>query len=872
MNVTIEHDSVDITTYIIEYNRNQQICTGIGTFDFLADRNISPGFSPWDTIILYEEENKKGTYLVIDSTLAADGKYQVNCQDYSKKVQDYFIGDLYEVVDHPNCRYWINRFLGGAGVSVSFTTEDTGGPLNPYSSLGMATAYEIIMGLLTQSGWYMYFDADGTAIIGEIPNTLASPNHTIAYNEIININSSLDDNMLRNRAVVWGATRPDTGEWIFADSSVTTEWDYDSNDKRTVVLANSNIYDIATAEDLANKMLDEFSEIITIKYLTLPGEYDITLGDTIKISAGIGSTSDEQGLITSVGSSLSSSGFTTIVIINERCPRLFGYFDEWDSVGYIPSGTTLKLTYSNTNDPPYSIYDNIDFSDPTLSIMRYNTPVSTFIPNQVGDLTSVLGRYGASPYDPAIYSFTGSYILTAPATYSTWARIINNAADTIYQGNQWEEVDGILYYGVDIINFITGLTSFVALNAFTLTYDASMREVYYYTYIGDVVTLEGKTSTTKYLDFGYGDVFYAKYGSYDYLVCVSTWVEINPTAVPLASYSSDYTTHNKGYLLTDIYNLTLDTHDLLLHEYTTEAENTLDNEYGLDIPINHSYVKVAVMDNFVVLSFGLYGTWTMWNETIEDAKTKFVSYIVNLANNVRSYAEFDCYQNSNNIGPYLDVTSCILYKKTGTSTIIACVTLNSPDDYLDYHESFSYMFTVTGIGEGEIAAESITEFAVQDQAAATFLCNNHKLLLAEHPIPVLNRMATTRGEEPAHYYVWEIDEIAKTADHIGYLDESVVGWDLPHPSPEPFVAYSPNISNRITHDTDSLFIWTGNESKLLRQITFSGGSLIPSVVDAPFTFLAGDFSQGNPSAPIALFGNTVRGRNTIVYTSGWITE
>ena len=319
--------NTDISNYIISFERNVQICTGIGTLDFVVTKNVPISFSTWDTVLLYENGIKKGTFNI--STIEREGStgnYLISCQDNSKRLVDYFITDFYEINYYSTAKYWIEKFLTEAGVDYIFNTNSEGSPLSENTSLGLNSAYDTIIYLLQLSGWYLYFNGDGKAVIGNLEVSLTSPSHTFGDDEIVNITESINDSMLRNRAVVWG------NSGIFYDNSVNTQWNYDANDKRAVVLANSGIRDYTTASQLGEKILDEFAKITDTVTIECPGYYNLEIGKVIRVNS---KHYNGSGLITTLSTRGSSNGFVTVITINERCPRLFGFYTFYGKYVYI---------------------------------------------------------------------------------------------------------------------------------------------------------------------------------------------------------------------------------------------------------------------------------------------------------------------------------------------------------------------------------------------------------------------------------------------------------------------------------------------------------------------------------------------------------
>jgi hypothetical protein len=339
INVVVKHDGTDITNSTISYNRDHDICTGIGTLELIVPLNISRTFKPWDVIEIWENGNKKAKFF-IDSAAenAASGIIGIKATDGSKKLIDYFITDSYTIDYLSYGRTWIEKFLTEAGISYTFTVSGNGSPLSNNTSLGFDSASNTITTLLQQSGWYIYFDGDGDAIVGNLNKDVNDPDHSIDADDIQQIDRELDDERLRNRAVVWGNSNPTFGD-VFVDISVPTPWNYDANDKRAVVLSNSSIYNNAQALELAQMMLKEFTKIKDERTLLVVNDYNLQIGEIVKVTTKYWSG---RGLITGLTASMNENGLVYQVTINKKCPRLFTFFSEFPDTEdgfYVYAGT-----------------------------------------------------------------------------------------------------------------------------------------------------------------------------------------------------------------------------------------------------------------------------------------------------------------------------------------------------------------------------------------------------------------------------------------------------------------------------------------------------------------------------------------------------
>jgi hypothetical protein len=349
MNVRIMHNSTNITGHTIRYDREHKLCTGIGMIELEVDYSYSGTFDPWDAITIYENGSQAAKYYVSSaSENQPSASITVTAQDNSKRLSDYFIIDSY-LIDYPSyTRYWIELFLNETGVDYTFLTDEPGSIMSNNTSLGLMSAYEQIISLLQMSGWYITFNSTGRAIIGKLDIDSAKNKGTIGTHDTLEIKVDKNDRMYRNRVVVWGAGDPSTSRWVFSDVRKPTKWDYDSRDLRTILISNSNIPTVAAAFMLANQALSAFAKLNIEKYLTVTGARGFSAGDVINIKTKIYTG---KGLITTFGVSMSKAGLVSNIACDERCPRLFGYFNPggWVYVGTFGDGVWRKhlLDYSN---------------------------------------------------------------------------------------------------------------------------------------------------------------------------------------------------------------------------------------------------------------------------------------------------------------------------------------------------------------------------------------------------------------------------------------------------------------------------------------------------------------------------------------------
>lgn len=355
MNVSVKHNGSNITSHVVKYDREHKICTGIGMLEVEIENTYSGTFDPWDSIDIYENGSLSCRYFVSSvSENQPSSTFSVTAQDNSKRLSDYFITDSY-LINYPSyTRYWIETFLHEVGISYTFTTDSHGSLLSNNTALGLMTAYEQIMSLLQMSGWYITFTGTGRATIGRLDFDKARSGGSLGNRDIIEIKVDKNDRMYRNRVVVWGNGDPSTSRWVFADVRKPTKWDYDRRDLRTILISNSNIPTVADAFMLANQALTEFARLNTEKYLTVTGARGLRPGDVVSLKTKVFTG---KGMVTTFGTSMSRQGLVSNITMDERCPRLFGFFNMggYVYVGTYGSGVWRKHILDYRNGTPSGV-------------------------------------------------------------------------------------------------------------------------------------------------------------------------------------------------------------------------------------------------------------------------------------------------------------------------------------------------------------------------------------------------------------------------------------------------------------------------------------------------------------------------------------
>ena len=333
INVVVKRNGTNISSYTINYIREVDLCSGIGFLALTVDPTC-PTITAGDKIVITEGGSKKGTFYVSAITKVPDKGYKIDCQDNSKYLQAYFIPKLMNT-NSASSRYWISWILDEAKINYNFTTASSGYILPKDDKIGFEHGYDVVTRLCQQSGWYFFFDENGTCQIGSLTQNWHSPSGTIRESDgnIRKEELYSEDNMLRNKVIVWGGAK-ETGEKerVYVELTTQTPWDRDANDKRTIVWSNHFIRDYGIAWSMGKKLLDEFSKTVSIKVYEIIGYTDFSVGDVVKCKTKI-----YKGVarVTSVNTEMGDSGFVSTIVLDERCPRIFGYWSSDDNYVYV---------------------------------------------------------------------------------------------------------------------------------------------------------------------------------------------------------------------------------------------------------------------------------------------------------------------------------------------------------------------------------------------------------------------------------------------------------------------------------------------------------------------------------------------------------
>jgi hypothetical protein len=458
---------------IVSMDWSKSLCTSTGVMRFTLGGNyLGAGYSYLYNLIKLEGAG----IFYVHSYVTEPTKNTITfyCQDASIFLQNYFISESYITEAPTYSGYWIKKFLTEAGVAYVMETNDNGSLVSNNTSLGMCSAMDAIMPLLQQNGWYMYFDETNVAHVGVLKNPSIAPSSEWGGNTIVELNYLTHDRMFRNRAVVWGTGDTKTGGYVFANVDRTGNYPNETwkQDQRTVVISNSNIKSASEASKIANRALDEFEKLnyeATVE--TVDGITD-NLGQMVLVSIPEKGISIKQ-MVTTVGQSMSNTGYVGQMVLGERCPRLFAYynFNGYVYVGTAGSGIWRKpLQYWHTWEnfstglTDLNIVD-LAIQDDTFAAVSQDGTLFTRFPGDsawqpfypylsddyavpgAGDLYPVTsGRAVACDTDKINGHVIAAYTLAGTSPARSW--IYDIARSGVYTKTQFVDTDGSADYTV----------------------------------------------------------------------------------------------------------------------------------------------------------------------------------------------------------------------------------------------------------------------------------------------------------------------------------------------------------------------------------------------------------------------------------------
>lgn len=362
----------DVSSDFISLKTEQDICRLAQTCEVTLNATSGThAYDPWDTLVIVINGTNRLTGYVTDAEKTMDGTYIIRGMDKMKLAIETFLDEEVRVEEELDAGYWIDYWLKEVGITTSGSVA-TGRtvPMTLPDETGWqyVNVSDIILECLGYAGggYAVIVDSDGVAQITE--KTTGAGGHTFASGDnLLKLSRSQDDSWYRDRAVVFGTTSGSwvDGTWIPGEFTVVAEA---GSGNRTAVLSSNQIQSQASAEDLADDILNFFDEYLDVKRCLIVGDESVWLGDGATVSEGW-SGYNGTGLVTSIETTVDDAGFRQLVSLDEKCGFIWGYGKPYGQIWFampetlttgdiglwficdIPGGITMLNTYGAVKTP-----------------------------------------------------------------------------------------------------------------------------------------------------------------------------------------------------------------------------------------------------------------------------------------------------------------------------------------------------------------------------------------------------------------------------------------------------------------------------------------------------------------------------------------
>jgi len=325
--------------------RQHHICNPCQVATLTLASSFTSAAVPGDEVVLFENGTKVMTgYVVKTIKDAVEGTHIIEIHDTYHRVSMTFIEDKittgYDENDQPivgydpqSTAYWIGYLCGLAG--ISYAIDSGASYLVPAGvQFGLRTVHESLLDVLAYSSQACYVDANGTLRFLRVTRNIASRTFT----ECTEINDSTGDEMTRNVIKVFGYQG--VTNRIFAVDSSSVEGVVPD---RVAAVGSPMIQTDAEASRVARFLVGELGVQTRVVSIRIPGDPTITLAAVARINF---ETTDYTDAVTSIDSTITQNGYTTVVTIGERCPRISGWSTELLPVY---AGTSGSGVYKSTD-------------------------------------------------------------------------------------------------------------------------------------------------------------------------------------------------------------------------------------------------------------------------------------------------------------------------------------------------------------------------------------------------------------------------------------------------------------------------------------------------------------------------------------------
>lgn len=424
MDAQVLLNAVDISSNVISINRNHNYCSNSQEFTIILPITFATTINPSDSIVIYEEGVKVLTGLVGSvkkeaptATLTIEGR------DIYKRALDFFVYDVQTTDVNQRVEYWIENLLNLCGLTASYP-EAPGPFVLPDQEIGLDTVANIINYLAQYAGWYCKVDGNGDISFEKIERSAATERIRSGI-DILSIERNASYDKTRNKVLVFGGVDESFGQFhqIFAREYINLDF---LPVDQTVVFANPYIGTQESAEDFAEKLLDEFSRETLTKNVEIIGNPNIRVGEFINVTSDIFTGT---ALVSVLQSDFSEEGYIMRLILDDLCPRLAAAIDRLQTDIYAGTWGAGVYYYSFASEVWASMntgLTNLYVNDLAVDDGYFITATPSGIYTRVGannwekQTLSINGypQYGGKLLYPAVYADATNDCVYALVTFS----------------------------------------------------------------------------------------------------------------------------------------------------------------------------------------------------------------------------------------------------------------------------------------------------------------------------------------------------------------------------------------------------------------------------------------------------------------------
>lgn len=313
MNHAVTIGGIDCASRVVSIHREQSLCSSVHTATVNLDPTWGQAFSPYDEVVIHEDGTKVFTgYAIPVEKQRLPILGMVEAQDPSKRVQDTWLETEFSSAGSTPTQV-LSALFDMAGVSYSL--NDTLDEILPDQDWQYVSVWDIIEEVLTMAGWQIYADPDGVLQVGELRMS-GTPDHTFqAGVNLIDATRQQNDTFYRNAVGVYGSGISVKLEQVAPILGGM---------ERAGAFANPHIRTEALANDIAQRALQEFNRLLDVKTCEILGDPTVVIGNTARVIESF-TNLHHDCMVTTVRSTMDQNGYLMDVVLDERCPVIWGH-------------------------------------------------------------------------------------------------------------------------------------------------------------------------------------------------------------------------------------------------------------------------------------------------------------------------------------------------------------------------------------------------------------------------------------------------------------------------------------------------------------------------------------------------------------------